>query len=108
MITDSVSSNLDSLQSVANSLHEANIFDVYAIGMYNMYYRSKDLPLIASDPSLTFYTTRLNSRTAQQLENNVINRLCSSELIWYCTIIYIYIYIYIYYAHQFLKLYDLC
>jgi len=77
VITDGYSSSYFSLQSAANSLHAANIFDVYAIGIGdNLYF---ELQLISSDLSLIFSTSFLSSFSAQQLEQNVINQLCSSK-----------------------------
>ena len=69
--------NFSSLQSAANSLHAANVFDVYAVGISNRIY--SQLQLIASDPSFVFSTSSLTNFTAQQLEIDVIERLCSSE-----------------------------
>ena len=69
--------NFSSLQSAANSLHAANVFDVYAVGISNRIY--SQLQLIASDPSFVFSTSSLTNFTAQQLEIDVIERLCSRE-----------------------------
>ena len=69
--------NFSSLQSAANSLHAANVFDVYAVGISNRIY--SQLQLIASDPSFVFSTSSLTNFTAQQLEIDMIERLCSSE-----------------------------
>ena len=77
VITDGYSSSYSSLQSAANSLHAANIFDVYAVGIRS--YSYSELQLIASDPSFIFTTYSLNSFTAQQLEEYVIEQLCSSK-----------------------------
>ena len=77
VITDGYSSSFSSLQSAANSLHAANIFDVYAVGFGS--YRYSELQLIASDPSFVFSTYSLNNFTAQQLEEYVIEQLCSGK-----------------------------
>ena len=78
VITDGYSSSSSSLQSAANSLHAANIFDVYAVGIGGNSY--SELQLIASDPSFVISTTSsFTSSTAQQLENYVIEQLCSSK-----------------------------
>ena len=66
------------LRSAAASLHAANIFDVYAVGIGG--HSFSDLQLIASDPSLVFSTSFLTSFTAQQLVKDVIEELCLSEL----------------------------
>ena len=78
VITDYFSSSsYSSLQSAANSLHAANIFDVYAVGIRS--YSYSELQLIASDPSFVFTTYSLNTFTAQQLEEYVFEQLCSSK-----------------------------
>ena len=77
VITDYYSSSYSSLQSAANSLHAANIFDVYAIGIRS--YSYSELQLIASDPSFVFTTYSLNYFAFQQLEEYVIEELCSSK-----------------------------
>ena len=77
VITDGYSSSFSSLQSAASSLHAADIFDVYAIGIGNNLF--SELQLISSDSSLIFSTSFLSSFAAQQLEQNVINQLCSSK-----------------------------
>ena len=82
------SSSSSSLQSAANSVHAANIYDVYAVGFGN-YTNYHELYLIASDPSFIFttdllssYTPQhfsLSSYTAQQIQKDVIEQLCSSK-----------------------------
>ena len=79
VITDGYSSSYSSLRSAANSLHAANIFDVYAVGIGS--YSYSELQLIASDPSFVFTAYSLNNFTAQQLEEYVIEQLCSSKLL---------------------------
>ena len=71
------SSSFSSLQSAANSLHAANIYDVYAvgIGITNL----RELQVIASNPSFVFSTRYLTIHTAQQLMEDVIEQLCSSK-----------------------------
>ena len=77
VITDGYSSSFSSLQSAANSLHAANIFDVYAVGIGS--YRYSELQLITSDPSFVFSTYSLNNFTAKLLEEYVINQSCSGK-----------------------------
>ena len=77
VITDGHSSSYSSLQSAANSLHAANIFDVYAVGIGNNSLR--ELQTIASDTSFIFSTSFLTTLTAQQLEKDLIEQLCSSK-----------------------------
>ena len=77
VITDGFSSSFSFLRSAAASLHAANIFDVYAIGIGGNSF--SELRLIASDPSLVFSTSFLTSFTAQQLIENITEGLCSSK-----------------------------
>ena len=71
------------LRSAANSLHAANIFDVYAIGIstetgssYYSYYLNGILRTTASDPSFVFSSNYLNS---QPLVEDVIEVMCSRK-----------------------------
>ena len=77
VITGGISS-FSFLRSTALSLHAANIFDVYAVGIGG--HSFSDLRLIASDPSLVFSTSFLSSFTVQQLLEDIIEELCLSEL----------------------------
>ena len=77
VITDGYSSSFSLLQSAANLLHSANIFDVYAIGIGTNRY--SELDLIASDPSFIFSTYYLSSLAAQKLGEDITEELCSSE-----------------------------
>ena len=85
VITDRYSSSYSSLQSAANSLHAANIYDVYAVGIGRTNLR--ELQLIASDSSFVISTTYLTNRTAQQLMEGVIEQLCSSKLLYFFVIV---------------------
>ena len=75
---DSYYRSTSSLQSAANSLHAANIYDVYAVGIGNNNYY--ELQLIANNPSFVFSTYYLNSYVAQQLVEDIVEQLCSSKL----------------------------
>ena len=77
VITDGYSSSYSSLYSAANSLHAANIFDVYAVGIGNNSLR--ELQLVASDLSFVFSINSLTSITAQQLVDDVMEQSCSSK-----------------------------
>ena len=77
VITDGYSSSSSLLQSIANSLHAANIFDVYAIGTGSNRY--SELQLIASDPSFLFYASYLTISSTQQLKEAVTQKLCSGK-----------------------------
>ena len=83
VITDGYSSSSSSLQSAANSLHAANVYDVYAVGIGNNNYY--ELQLIASDPSFVFSTYNLTTLTSQLLGEDVVDHLCSSK----CLVIYL-------------------
>ena len=65
------------LRSVANSLHATSIYDVYAVGI--SHYSFSDIWIIASNPSVIFYTNVLTELTAQQLNKDVIEHLCFSK-----------------------------
>ena len=78
VITDGYASSYASLQFVASALHAENIYDVYPVGIGNN--RFSDLQLISSDPSSFFFAiSSLNSFTAQNLEEDIIEELCSSK-----------------------------
>ena len=80
MITYGYSSSYySSILLAANSLHAANIFDVYVVGIGNNYY--SELLSIASDPSFVFTTSSLSSFTAQQLEYDLIEELCNGTYV---------------------------
>ena len=76
VITDGYSSSSSLLQSAANSLHSANVFDVYAIIVSRYFYSSRRLQQTASDPSFVFSTNYLD---AQPLAEDVIEVLCSRK-----------------------------
>ena len=80
IIADYIFSEYRSLRLAANSLHEANIFDAYAVGI-DAYARDNDLQAIAGDPSFVFSTRHLTSLTAQELGIKVIDKLCSGKFI---------------------------
>ena len=84
VITDGFSRSYSSLRSAANSLHAANIYDVYAVGIGSNWYR--ELQSIASDPAFVFSTRSLTNFTAEQLEENVMEQLCSCECLIICLI----------------------
>ena len=73
----SYSDEFSLFQSTVNSLHAANTFDVYAVGIGNNVYRNNNrLRLTASNPSLVFSTI---SRTSQPLVDDLTEQLCSSK-----------------------------
>jgi len=79
VITYGYDRSFSSLRFAANSLHAANIFNVYAVGIGSNSFSK--LQLIASDPSFVFSTSFLSSSTAQQLEDDLIEELCSGKYV---------------------------
>ena len=77
VITEGFSSSNSFLRSAASSLHAANIYDVYAVGIGNNSF--SELQLIASDPSFVFSTSFLSSFTAEQLVDDLLQQLCTSK-----------------------------
>ena len=74
VITAGYSSSYSQLRSVANSLHAANIFDVFAVGIGSYSYR--ELYAIATDPSFVITTYYLSNPTAPQLLEYIVKQLC--------------------------------
>jgi len=106
VITDGYSSSYFSLQSAANSLHSANIFDVYAVGIGSNSF--SELQLIASDPSLFFSISFLSSFTAQQLEQDVVKQLCSSKSINIILFVCVYVCMMFQYTGLYMHISKLC
>ena len=77
VITNSYDSSSSSLQSAANSLHAANIYDVYAIGIGGHSY--SQLQIIASDPSFVFYTYYLSRYTNPRMVEDIVEQLCTGK-----------------------------
>ena len=75
VITNSYDSNYSSLRSIANSLHAANILDVYAIGIGGDRNTRSQLKLIASDPSFV-QSTYLSSYNVQQMVEGIVEQVC--------------------------------
>ena len=75
VITNSYDSNFSSLQSAANSLHAANIYDVYAVGIGD--HSSSQLRIIASDPSFVFSTYL--RYTSQPMVEDIVEQLCTGK-----------------------------
>ena len=81
VITDGRSSSFSFLRSAASSLHAANIYDVYAVGIGNN--RFSELQLIASDPSFIFNASLFSNFTTEQLVDDVLAQLCTSKCIFW-------------------------
>ena len=71
------SSNTFLTRSAANDLHAAYVYDVYAVGIDGAEYF--ELRTIASDRSFVYQRFSFNSFNIQQLQQSVINRLCTSK-----------------------------
>jgi len=80
-----------STQLAANALHAANIYDVYAVGIDRADFF--ELSTIASDPRFVYRRSFFSSFNVQQLQQFVINRLCTSK---YCIIMCVSAWIYDY------------
>ena len=66
-----------STQRAADNLHAENIFDVYAVGIDRADY--SELRIIASDPRYVYRRYSFNLFNVQQLQQLVINQLCTSK-----------------------------
>ena len=77
VITGSYSISSSSLRSAANSLHAANIYDVYAVGIGSHSY--SQLHSIASNSSFVSYTRPLSNSTSQLLLEDILKKLCFSK-----------------------------
>ena len=77
VITNSYDSSYSSLLTIAYSLHAANIFDVYAIGIGSHLY--SQLNLIASDPSFVQSTYYLSNYNVQQMVEGIVEQVCSGK-----------------------------
>ena len=87
VIANRIESDYSSLRFAVNSLHKANIFNVYVVGIdYFWYSRDNILEYIAGDPSFVFFSLRhpiirFTSLVAQKLGEEVIDKLCSGKFI---------------------------
>ena len=77
VITGSYSSSSSSLRSAANSLHSANIYEVYAIGIGG--HSRSQLHSMASSSSFVSYTNALSNLTSQLLLKDIFKKLCFSK-----------------------------
>ena len=74
VITRAPSDSLSTLQS----LHAANIFDIYAVGVVGSSIHSR-LQFMASNPSFVFFTRVLTNLTGRPLVDDLTEQLCSSK-----------------------------
>ena len=77
VITGGQSDDQNSTQSVAAELHEANLFDVYAIGYDRADY--EELNTIASDPHFVYFTNFYSRYDNEELQMNITDQLCSCK-----------------------------
>ena len=75
VITGRNSASSSLLQSTANSLHAANIYDVYSVGIGVQ----SQIGIIASDSSFVSYTNTLTNLTSQLLLKDILKKLCLSK-----------------------------
>ena len=79
VITDGRSNSRSATLSAAASLHAANLFDVYAVGVDGA--DVSELNAIASDPEFVFFSNQFNSIGLRLLQESVIESLCSTGLL---------------------------
>ena len=79
VITDGRSNSRSATLSAAASLHAANLFDVFAVGVDGA--DISELNAIASDPEFVFFSNQFNSNGLRQLQESIIESLCSGLLI---------------------------
>ena len=77
VITDGQSNNPSRTISAANTLHDSNIFDVYAVGVDGA--NLTELNRIASSPEFVLFTNSFNSDGLQQLVDELLPHLCDGE-----------------------------
>ena len=75
VITDGFSNSRSATFSAASTLHASNIFDVFAVGVDRA--DQNELQVIASSPEFVFFTSSFTTAGLQQLQDNVVEQLCS-------------------------------
>ena len=93
IITDGRSNSRSATLSAASALHASNIFDVYAVGVGGA--DQTELNAIASTPEFVFFASSFTSFDLQQVQERIVQELCSSgskiKISPTCTYIYSYI-----------------
>ena len=74
VITDGHSSDHFATSSAAAALHDANIFDVFAVGVGGA--DLNELRMIASSSEFVFFTDSFDSTGLEQLQNRIQSQLC--------------------------------
>ena len=87
VITDGRSNSRSATLSAAASLHAANLFDVFAVGVDGA--DISELNAIASDPELVFFSNQFNSTGLRQLRESIIENLCSGMFTVVSTFMYL-------------------
>ena len=77
VITDGRSNNQSETFATANLLHVSNIFNIFTVGVIEA--RLTELQRIASSPEIVFFTSSLNSGSLQQLQDNILPKLCTGR-----------------------------
>ena len=85
-VTDGSSSDIKETMSRCSILHNASIYNFYAAGFGDAI--STELNVIASIPSLVFYTNQIDEVAIQQLEQKITHQLCQCKYIPYVLTIY--------------------
>jgi len=75
VITDGRSNSRSATLSAAASLHAANLFDVFTVGVDNA--DLTELNAIASNPEFVFFSNQFNTVGLRQLQQSIIETLCS-------------------------------
>ena len=90
VITDGHSNSQSATLSAAATLHAANIFDVYAVGVDAA--DMNELEGIANSPEFVFFTDSFNNIGLEQLVDNILSQLCIGK---YQIHIYIHMYMHV-------------
>jgi len=78
-VTDGSSSDIKETMSQASILHNTSIYNFYAAGFGAA--NSTELNVIASTPSLVFYTNQIDRVAIQLLEEKITHQLCQCKYI---------------------------
>lgn len=75
LVTDGVSFDQTATMNAALALHASNIYDeVYAVGLDGA--NLTELNIIASDPSLVFFSSTFDNESVIALQQDVVQELC--------------------------------
>ena len=77
VITDGTSNSQSATLSAAAALHASNIFNVFAVGVGGV--DLTEIEAIASSPEFVFFTSSFTSSNLQQLQERIIEQLCTCK-----------------------------